>query len=401
MKAFKFVFILLLLCLPKQVLPNDSLKVDSIHISLLTCAPGQPIYSLFGHTAIRCHNLQTGQDLVFNYGMFQFNTPHFILRFALGQTDYMLGVQDYTSFQEEYFETGRSVWEQTLNLTSEEKLKLINILQTNSLPQNRVYRYNFFYDNCATRPRDRIEDCIKGGLLYPHLMPTGGHKSFRDIIHEYTKGHPWAQFGIDLCVGSQADKPITERQMMFAPFYLKNAFEKALMPTDRQTRLVISTNKIVDCEAGGVKAHSKDFWDIATPFRCALLVFIITLCICLYSIKRQKALWGFDVALFASAGIVGCVLAFLALFSVHPAVSPNYLLFVFHPLQLLCIPFIIRAALKHKRSDYHLLNAIVLTLFILFFALLPQKFDLAIVPLALSLLARSASNIIITYKKKA
>ena len=117
---------------------------DSIRLSLLTCAPGEEIYSLFGHTAIRYENPSQGIDVVFNYGLFSFNTPNFIFRFSLGETDYQLGVTDYEHFAAEYAFYGRSVWQQTLNLTDEEKTKLIQLLQENYRPENRVYRYNFF-----------------------------------------------------------------------------------------------------------------------------------------------------------------------------------------------------------------------------------------------------------------
>ena len=103
---------------------------DSIRLSLLTCAPGEEIYSLFGHTAIRYENPSQGIDIVFNYGLFSFNTPNFIFRFSLGETDYQLGVTDYEHFAAEYAFYGRSVWQQTLNLTDEEKTKLILSLYT-------------------------------------------------------------------------------------------------------------------------------------------------------------------------------------------------------------------------------------------------------------------------------
>ena len=129
----------------KRVIP------DSIRISLLTCASGEEIYSLFGHTAIRYENYTRGIDAVFNYGIFNFNAPNFILRFALGETDYQLGVTDYERFAAEYYYLERDVWQQELNLTVQEKGKLVMLLEENYRPENRIYRYNFFYDNCATR----------------------------------------------------------------------------------------------------------------------------------------------------------------------------------------------------------------------------------------------------------
>lgn len=196
---------------------------DGIRLSLLTCGPGKEIYSLFGHTAIRYENRRKGIDVVFNYGLFSFQSSNFILRFTLGETDYRLGATEYKYFLSEYLLDNRDVWEQTLNLTTEEKQKLINQLEENYRPENRVYRYNFFYDNCATRPRDQVERAVNNSLRYSDDMTTTDTgRSFRDIVHQYCQGHPWSQFGIDLCLGSEADRPISRHQMMFAPFYLKD-----------------------------------------------------------------------------------------------------------------------------------------------------------------------------------
>ncbi|MEG0887881.1 MAG: DUF4105 domain-containing protein [Bacteroides sp.] len=378
--------------------------VDSIRLSLLTCAPGEEIYSLFGHTAIRYENPARGIDAVFNYGMFSFNTPNFILRFALGQTDYELGVSNYERFASEYSYYGRSVWQQNLNLTPQEKQKLVALLEANYQPQNRVYRYNFFYDNCATRPRDIIEESVAGKVIYAADPADANQtRSFRDIVHQYTQGHPWAQFGIDLCIGSEADRPIDDRQTMFAPFYLMNFFSTAHIAENSRSRsLITDTEKIVDCEKWLATQESEIEKEpyLPTPLQVALALFMLTAGATIYGLKKKKGLWGIDLVLFGTAGIAGCILAFLALFSEHPAVSSNYLLLVFHPGQLFCLPFIIYAVRKKKRSWYHLFNFIVLTFFILLFPLIPQRFDLAVVPLALCLLIRSASNLILTYKHK-
>lgn len=392
--------VLFLTALAQAVNKNQS---DSVRISLLTCAPGEEIYSLFGHTAIRYEEPAKGIDIVFNYGLFNFNTPNFMLRFALGETDYELGAIPYERFAAEYEYFGRSVWKQELAIDQVEKEKLISLLEENLRPENRIYRYNFFYDNCATRPRDKIEEAIHGKVIYLPRTKNGETKSFRDIVHQYTLKHPWAQFGIDFCVGSEADKPITDRLKMFAPFYLKTAFENAQINRDSlHLPLVSRTEKIIDCErwAENESAPETDIWDTMTPMRCSLLLLIIVAGVTIYGIRRKKSLWGLDVLLFAVAGIAGCVIAFLALFSQHPAVSSNYLLFVFHPLHLFCLPFFIYKERKGQKSRYHIANAIVLTLFIALFITIPQRIDFAVLPLALCLLIRSASNLILTYKKK-
>ena len=130
------------------------------------------------------------------------------------------------------------------------------------------------------------------------------------------------------------------------------------------------------------------------------VLFILTAAATIYGIRRRTGLWGIDLVLFGIAGIVGCVLAFLALFSQHPAVSSNFLLLVFHPGQLLFLPYIVYCVRKGKKCWYLTLNLVVLTLFIVLFPVIPQRFDFAVVPLALVLLIRSASNLIVTSKKK-
>ena len=348
-----------------------------------------------GHTAIRYEDPANGIDAVFNYGLFSFNTPNFIFRFSLGETDYQLGATDYAHFAAEYAFDGRSVWQQTLNLSKEEKAELIRLLQENYRPENRVYRYNFFYDNCATRPRDKIEESIIGKVIYPS-EPQDGSRSFRDIVHQYCKGHPWARFGIDLCIGSEADRPITQRQMMFAPFYLMDAFAGAQIANDSIQRPLVSDKALI---VDAVSDEEEGGW-MPTPLQCSLLLFILTAAATIYSLRKRTGLWGVDLVLFGTAGIVGCVLAFLALFSEHPAVSSNFLLLVFHPGQFLFLPYIIYCVRKGKKCWYLTLNLIVLTLFIALFPLIPQRFDFAVVPLALCLLIRSASNLILTSKKK-
>ena len=373
---------------------------DSIRFSLLTCGPGTEIYSLFGHTAIRYEVPERGIDVVFNYGLFSFGAPNFILRFTLGEPDYQLGVTDYRRFIAEYTWSGRDVWEQELNLTDEEKHRLATQLEENYRPENRVYRYNIFYDNCATRPCLQVERATGNRLHYADDMETTDTQtSFRDIVHQYSKGHSWAEFGMDLCLGSPADRPISRRLMTFAPFYLKDFFATAMLPDSAgaYTRpLVAETVQTVV-----IPDEEKETTDtLFTPLAASLALLIVVGGATWYGLRRQKSLWGLDFVLFLAAGLAGCILTFLSLLSQHPAVRPNYLLLVFHPFHLLCLPWMINRVRKHRLSRYMAANVVVLTFFILLWPVIPQKFNLAVLPLALCLLIRSASNLFLTYKNK-
>lgn len=369
-----------------------SAQQDSIRVSLLTCTPGTEIYALFGHTALRYENPAQGQDWVFNYGMFSFNTPNFIFRFVKGETDYELGIRPYAYFEGEYAMRGSSVYQQTLNLTSTEKEKLRELLEENYLPQNRVYRYNFFYDNCTTRARDRVEECIDGEVVYPEGKEG---ISFRDIVRQYTKGHDWDELGIDMCLGSEADAPIDTRNQMFAPFYMLEAAKGAVIVKGDSVRpLVLEEKKVVD-----VQPEEEGSGFSVSPMTCVFILIGITCLIGWLQFKIRKVIWGWDVLLFGAQGLAGCVIAFLVFFSVHPTVGSNWLILLFNPIPLIYLPVMVFKAVKGKKDLYHLINVVYLTLFIMIMPFIQQKFNATVLPLALCLLICSASHVLLYYRQ--
>ena len=171
-KLHIYTLIAILLCallpsrLSAQPATGEASAHDSLRISLLTCTAGEEIYTLFGHTAIRCENLTRKTDVVYNYGVFDFSSGGFVLRFALGETDYRLDKSRTDYFTYAYYYYGRDIRQQVLNLTQAEKERLVALLEENYRPENRVYRYNFFYDNCSTRPRDKVEEATEGTVDY-------------------------------------------------------------------------------------------------------------------------------------------------------------------------------------------------------------------------------------------
>ena len=206
--------------------PATKAQNDSIKAYLVTCEPGKAIYELYGHAAIWIVDEATGTDIVFNYGLFDFYTPHFVWRFTLGKTDYILGSTRMRSFLREYTERGSEVFAQPLNLTQSESHRLYQLLVENSRVENRVYRYNFLYNNCATMAIDKVEQCINGIVSYPNPDST---LTFRDILTEHTCVRPWSEFAIDLIIGASGDRPVGYRQEAFAPLRLRNLAAAATM----------------------------------------------------------------------------------------------------------------------------------------------------------------------------
>ena len=149
---------------PAQGDLTEEAMLDSLEISLLTCSPHQEVYSLYGHTAIRCRNTLTGEDIAVNYGVFSFDQPHFVLRFVFGLTDYSMGAYSFNDFEHEYSYYKSSVTQQVLNLTNAEKANIMAALRENAL--NPIYRYNYFFDNCTTRARDMLTSHLNGQVEY-------------------------------------------------------------------------------------------------------------------------------------------------------------------------------------------------------------------------------------------
>ena len=365
---------------------------DSLRFSLLTCSPGPIVYELFGHTAIRYQNFTRKTDIVFNYGMFDFDTPNFAYRFAKGEADYQLGVNSIEYFRRSYARRGSAVYEQELNLTSSEKRELQRSLFENYRPEHRVYRYNYFYNNCTTCARDQIEKCIQGRVVYPEGQPG---KSFRGIIHEYSEGCPWDRLSIDLLLGAEADEEIDNRQQMFAPFYMHVFAAKAMIegPDGKTRPLVAAEQKIVDVQS---KPIEPGFF--LSPMTCALLFVCVNCIVGYFQIRKRRIYWGWDLVLYGAQGIAGCIIAFLFFFSSHPTVGSNWMLCGLHPVALLFIPWTIYRCKKGGKEYFSWLNTIYLTFFIITMPFIPQDFNLTILPLALGLLISAASHVVATRK---
>lgn len=375
-------------------LQSYSQKNDSIQFSLLTCAPGTEIYSLFGHTAIRYQNFTQNRDLVFNYGMFSFSTPNFIFRFVKGETDYQLGITEFAPFEAEYMFRGSSVYQQVLNLTQEEKNRLLELLVLNYQPQNRIYRYNYFYDNCTTRARDQIERCIDGKVIYPDSVEE---KSFRGIVHEFTKGFQWEELGMDLCLGAEADETIDMRRQMFSPFYMRAFADRAYIeePDGKVRPLVLKEEVIVNAERDEDEAGFP-----FSPMTCAIAFLVVNVLFAVLQVLKKKIYWGWDIVLYLSQGIAGCIISFLFFFSVHPTVGSNWMILLFNPIPLLYLSFMVYNDVKRNNDRYHIVNLAYLTFFMLLMPVIPQEFNLTVLPLALGLWCNAMSHTIVCRKLK-
>mgnify|MGYP000209880521 CR=1 FL=1 len=241
------------------VIAAVSAKADGYRVSLVTCYPGQIVYELYGHTAIRIKN--GNMDKAYNFGMFSFSKPNFIYRFVKGETDYALAGYPFIYFMPEYIERNSKVVEQVLNLSQRQAEELYRQLEWLSLPENREYRYNYVLDNCATRPRDMVEK-VTGGIEYP--QPADTTLTFRRMMRSYSTNYPWYQFGIDLALGPGIDYRLDTREQMFAPIYLMDAFQKAKFTDENGNKVPLVKEKIVLYEGSESPVLPPTPWYIAS-----------------------------------------------------------------------------------------------------------------------------------------
>ena len=309
---------------------EETNEMDSVEVSLITCSPHEEVYSLYGHSAIRIKDTQRQIDGIFNYGEFNFKTPHFALRFIFGKTDYMLGLAPTRPFLRYYQQWGSQVTEQVLNLTAEEKQSIINALALNYKPENRTYRYNFFYDNCSTRPRDIIEKNVQGTILYESR--TDFEPSYREMINEKTKRHPWATFVNNILLGINADKKTTQREQHFLPENLRYDFSRAMIDRDSVKVPLIKENR--QLVAPGVQVIEEEF--PLSPTQCGILLLALSMIVFFYEYIKKKTLRLFDALLMLFTGLGGLVL-FIMIFSEHPATSINLQILILNPLSLVFV----------------------------------------------------------------
>lgn len=368
-------FLLTITAFAQQPAEREEDIYSNLEVSLLTCSPGDELYSAFGHTAIRVN------DMVFNYGMFNFNTEGFYIKFVSGQTDYELGVEMMQGFERQYERRNRSVIEQKLNLTNEEKAALFNALIENTRPENKTYRYNFVFDNCATRPRVKIEECLKGAIKYDVKEES---ESYRKLIEKYVGEDSWIKFGIDILIGAEADKTASFFDRLFLPDELMNAFATARR--DNGERLVTETKEIVSQD----KDEDDDEDNGVTPLAVAVIAMSIISIASLLFPRKLKAL---DFVLFLATGLLGVVVTYLCFFSLHPLVGENYNLLWLNPLHLIIpLTIFIKKARKILMGTYALI-ALATAVAISGYIYLPQEFNIAFLPFMAIIVVRALSAI--------
>ncbi|MGX5852682.1 lipoprotein N-acyltransferase Lnb domain-containing protein [Dyadobacter jiangsuensis] len=346
----KHLRLALLICLVWLVMPVVSraqfgILSPSAKISLVTVAPGQELYSGFGHSVLWVYDPMTGVDRAFNYGTFSFQEGNFYIKFLRGTLPYSLSVSPLSYQIAHYQEENRSISEQVLNLSIPQKQRLYNFLENNYLPENREYQYKFFYDNCATRMTVALKAAVGDSLIYNGY--TKEKRSFRQWIDLYAfKQNPWADFGMDLAIGAPSDEIATPEQATFLPDNLATAFADAKVKTATGIAPLVSATRPIFTASPPPPVSpitpTVVFWSLA----------ILTLAFTYWQIRTERINFVFDKVLFGIAGIAGWILLLLWFGTNHGVTSWNYDVLWAFPLWM---PLIFSLSKKRKQSWFQFL----------------------------------------------
>lgn len=353
---------------------------EQSRISILTIDPGKPLYTLFGHTALRIYDPVLNIDRVYNYGTFDFDQPHFYWRFLRGNLQYYLTVDDYPLFYAIYTFEERNIREQELILPYETRCRIYDSLQTNLLPEHASYTYDFFRDNCTTRVLDLILALVPD-TLYPHFMDNPVPTTFRKELASYMgPSHVWLYLGISILLGKKADEPLTLRQSLFLPVSLMNGLN--------QLNWVKPIQWIYQAPSPPLPAG-------AYPLFPTMILWIVAILLIVEAMHPKISLLvsdRIDFTIFMITGLPGILILWFQFFSDHPSVHSNYNLLWANPVNIITALLLINR--KYKAARYPLaLATLGMVLGIISIQRLPQQIPQEIIPVIAMLTFRSLQRL--------
>lgn len=375
---------LILACLLSFAAPVPAQQLSpQAEIRVMTLGPYQgELYSAFGHSAFRVYDPGKGIDIVYNYGVFDFDQENFYLNFARGRMLYKLGTSRYKRFVQHYMDENRYVYEQVLNLTPEEKQAMVDFLAENRKPENRNYYYNYVYDNCATKIADVLKEVLGEKLVLDTSFKESG-LTYRGLMDRYLDQQYWGDLAIDLGLGIGVDKEADGEGYLFLPDYVYRSFMNSTIKGDEGSRPLVADSYVI-FEARP-EVHEKP---ILTPFNVFTLLFFVVGFLTNINFKKNKRTKWIDYLVFGLIGLIGWLLLLLWFGTDHISGWNLNLLWAM-PTHLIVVFFL------RKRDRYRLqlrayfkYTSIFYVILILIWSFLPQPIHSSLIPIVLILALR-------------
>lgn len=352
-------------------------------VSIITVGPGTNLNDSFGHNGFRIRDTSKNIDLIYDYGRYDFNTPNFYLKFAQGKLLYEIGYRNFNPFFNYYKSQNRWLKEQVLNLNDSEKKALFEYLQTNVKPENKKYKYDFFYDNCATKIRDVLLEVLDGKLVYNQDHITENF-TFRELIQKNVAANSWGSLGMDIAIGAVVDRKASPIEYQFLPEYVFEGANNAVINRNNETISLVKTFNYL-FEAEKQKTKTNFFLSPLVVFSCiGILLVLITY----MDFKNKRRSRITDALIFFTTGITGLLLIFLWFATDHSATVNNYNLLWAFPFSILFSLHISKKIPKAWLRRYVFSLLLLLVLLAIHWATGVQVYAISVAPLLLALAIR-------------
>lgn len=363
---------------------------EKAQISVITIGPWQgELYSAFGHSAFRVYDPVSGINEAYDYGVFDFDQPNFYLNFARGFLYYKVAVRDYERFEYSNIYFNRYVHEQVLDLTPRQTQMIYDYLQWNIQPENEFYRYDYFYDNCATKLPEIILKVLGDSVHFDGSYINTDY-TIRELTDLYLIHQPWGELGIDICLGLPMDKQATPYEYMFLPDFVESGFDHATVKRNGVAIPLVKKKNII------YESRPQEINGLPHPLYVFTIILIVIVVLSVFDIKRRKSSNWLDIFLFGVTGLVGILLLLLWTATDHQAAAKNFNLLWALPTHFIAA---IGLALNAKwTKNYFLLTGILLIVLLLLWNFLPQSLNTSLIPFVVMLTVRAFTQFL--YRKR-
>ncbi len=371
----KHLFLFLCLTFSFKAFAQFPTLSEKAEVSIITVGPGANLYDCFGHSAFRIQDPDLGLDKAYNYGTYDFSEGNFVGKFSMGVAEYKLSAYPFINFYNNYVQENRWLTEQVLNLSLEEKQTIFNALETNHLPQNQSYRYDPFFDNCATRMRDIVKGALGNTIIY-HNDHLTERSTIRSLVDENSYNHPWVDFGIDIALGNIIDKEATPSEYMYLPDYVLAAYANATI--QRNGRPIPAVKRTT-------KLYESDFYEKdqgkTSPTIIITIIAVILIMLTVKDYIQQKRSRFMDFGVLFVTGLLGAFLLFLWFATYHATTVNNLnILWAFAPNLVVAFFVLKREPAKWVRVYVRFLFILLISMLFIWLARI-QVYNTAMIPL--------------------
>lgn len=324
-----------------------SFESSTSQVFLYTAGLGKGIHTRYGHTLIRIVDPGGLKDKTYNWGMFDFSDPALPLNFFTGRLRYWVSTEMGIGYQLRFYKKvdKRGVWEDKLNFTPEQVQKFISLVQESSSPENKFFWYHHFYKNCATIPRDLINQ-VTDGQLKSYFENIDSGTTLRAYVRTNLNDPPFVGWFLDIVMNSRIDGFLSKWDEMFYPLALKRHLNSFVTGDDldgsRKMVLLSPVRKVVPVDD-----------PLPTGMNYARLVGFFLMSIALIFICTTNSYVSYFAAVIFSifSSLLGLTMIGSWVFSEHLDLHHNFNLLLFWPTDLVWIWFLVMRKSRFRQSN--------------------------------------------------